>query len=262
MPVSTTRTQVPGVGDASEVLIEGEGQGGEQRLELEVAPQSAALAVSLTDGGPDGHLRAPRDVAIRVTSPDGKEVPMDASVTPVPTALLLPDPQPGRWIITVSYGPHSFAQVNLGALLRGWKERLLRGGRWFSCKTCKLFLRSFIAAILVKLAPIVAGASATVQGVLTVLGQVPETMLAAIKDVFTLRDAGLPDFIALLSEYVGDPIDRALQAVCAWLGLCPPNQPRVGRRRPVGTSRVPASVETRVIPYILPDPVVTVLPPA
>jgi len=130
----------------------------------------------------------------------------------------------------MTYGSSGAAQVNASAVSKGWKDRLLRGGRWLSCKTCKALLRAFIAVLLVHLHALVTSGIT----IAAMLGQLPQVLLEGLRQTFALRDPGLSDMIVFLLEYVDNPIERALHAICSWLGLCAPE----GHRRP--TTKVPA----------------------
>ena|SRR2546426_5757187 len=113
MPVLHTRTQLPGLGDSSEVLIEAEGDAGSVQLELEAPENAAALAITVTDSGADGHTRAPRDVSVSVYRPDGNTIPASRIRTEGgQLVLVIPEPLPGTWRIDMKYGPFGAAQVN------------------------------------------------------------------------------------------------------------------------------------------------------
>ena len=94
-----------------------------------------------------------------------------------------------------------------------------------------MFLRAFIAALLVHLYSLVTSGVA----IAAMLHQLPQVFLDSLKQTLTLRETGLSDLIAFLLGYVADPIERALHAICSWLGLCPPE---VGHRMP--RAKVPA----------------------
>jgi hypothetical protein len=225
MPVLAVRSEIPGVGAATEAVIDASGLEGRTTLQVEALEGTASLVIVVTDTGSDGHLRGPRDVRVDIIAPDDDAdfAPESLRSNEGQVVLLIPDPHPGTWTIELAYGPDGAAQVNTASLRKGWQERLLRGGRWLACRTCTVFLRALLAAVLVHLYGLVASGATLA----TILQQMPTVLLESLKSTLSLEDPGISDLITFLLEYVVEPIDRALHAMCSWLGLCPPE---VGRR--------------------------------
>jgi len=104
LPSSIVRTSVPDVVEALELSI-GSGDAGFTRTELVVPQDSLALAITVTDAGPDGHTRGPRDVNVVVRNPARETVSNDASHFPDGQFCILIDtPMEGTWEIDVEYG--------------------------------------------------------------------------------------------------------------------------------------------------------------
>ena len=184
---------------------------------VRVPDDASVLALTVTDAGPDGHQRGARNLFVHLTRPDGT-VERSVQAPGGQAVILINDPPAGDWRLDVEYGGESSGDIHLAVLKRGWMDKVRKWGGWFGCKTCKIMLRALVIALLVHLGPLAVGASTG--GVAAVLHALPDALLAALKQALFLGDDGLPKFVSLFLEYIGDPIDRQLTRACAWLGMC------------------------------------------
>ena len=220
MAIARSHHTVEGIGESIQTVITPDDHGGAERVSLSVPDDATMLAVTVTDSGPDGLLRAARNVFVRLTRPDGTTEPT-VQAPYGQTVIVINDPMPGVWRLEVEYGPDSSAEINVGTLRRGWLEKLRKWGNWFSCKSCKLVLRTLIIALLAHVSPVVA-AGAVAGDIAGIINALPGALLAALKQTLALDADGLPKFVSLFTEYIGDPIDRHLTRACTWLRACPP----------------------------------------
>lgn len=223
MPISTVRTSIPNIAEAVEIsisIVSNDETDRFVRTELQVPEDAQALAVTVTDGGPDGHTRGPRDVHVVIIDPVGQNVSDSATrFEKGQLCVLVENPIPGAWVIEIESGEAAEAEIHASSLIRGWKGRLLRGARWFSCKTCKAALTAFVIATLLHLGPLVMTGIAT-GGVVAVLEALPSSLLAILTETLTLETGGLPHLIEIILNYFDNPIDRLLKRICEWLGFC------------------------------------------
>lgn len=220
MSISIVRTSIPDVAETVEISIASEDSGNFVKTELQVPEDAIALAVTVTDGGPDGHTRGPRNVNVVVRDPAGQDVSdSTTSLQNGQMCVLVDHPTNGTWVIEVEYGAAAAAEINASSLKRGWKEKLRRGTRWFSCKTCKVALRAFVIATLLHLGPLVAAGIAA-KGVVAVLEAIKPSLLTILMQTLTLEGGALPHLFSIILEYIDNPVDRLLERICSWLGFC------------------------------------------
>jgi hypothetical protein len=187
---------------------------------LQVPEDAVALAITVTDAGQDGITRGPREVHVVVRDPTGRDVSDTAShFQNGQLSLLLESPAEGTWVIEVEYGAEASAEINASSLKRGWTEKLRRGARWFSCKTCKLGLRAFVITTILHLNPLVAAGMAA-HGVAEVLAAMKPAVLDILTQTLLLEGGALPHLISIILDYIEDPLDRLLERICTWLYLC------------------------------------------
>ena len=222
MAISTRRESVPDVGEMVRVTIVDDESGGQVRATIEVPPEASVLALAITDSGPDGENRAPRNANVRLRNPAGQLVTLTAQGDPVGRGgLLLANPMQGTWEIDVEYGAHASAEVSAGTLKKGWLGKLVKmGTSWFSCRTCKIILRTLVVSTLIHLGPLVA-AGVAAQGAAAVLAALKPIVLDILTQTFTLSAGGVPKFLSICLQYFGKPVDTLMDHVCRWLKLCP-----------------------------------------
>jgi hypothetical protein len=220
MPISIRRESVRDIGETVQVTIVDEHSGGEVRATLEVPDEASVLALAITDSGPDGENHAPRNVNIRLRDPAEQDVTMTAqNDSDGRRGLLLANPMKGMWEIHVEYGGGASAEVSASTLKRGWLGKLKAGSIWFSCKTCKLVLRTLVISTLIHMVPLVA-TGIVVQGLGSVLAALKPTVLDILTQTFTLSAGGVPQFLSICLQYIGKPVDGLMEEVCKWLKLC------------------------------------------
>lgn len=219
MPISIVGTSVPDAVEALELTIEAEASGF-SRTQLQVHPDSLALAITVTDAGPDGHTRGPRGVRVVVSNPTGEDVAQNASYfQDGQLCILIEKPIEGTWKIEIEYGAAASVEINASSLSRGWMDKLRRGTHWFSCKTCKFALRTFVIATLLHLNPLVA-AGVAAHGVAEVLAAIKPIVLDILTQTLMLEGGDIPHVFSIILDYIGDPVDRLLERICGWLRLC------------------------------------------
>jgi len=219
MSVAQIRTTIEDAGEAVQLEVIQDGEGGKSEFEVVASDDAAVLAISLTAAGPEGHNFGPQNVALQITDPEGRDWTQDASRTnDGRIALIVDKPMPGAWKIVAEYDADSAGEVNVGLLRKTWREKLVRMGRWLGCKSCKILLRALIIALLVHIGPLAAGGAS----VMEIVKQLPGALLAALKQTMTLSEDGLPGFLTGLLSFIDGPIDGLLHRICAWLGLCEP----------------------------------------
>lgn len=221
MPIHIRRESVQDVGEMVQVTITDEQSGGRITTILKVQPGATVLALTATASGPDGENHSPRNTNVRLRDPAGRDVAMTAQGDPAGRqALLLQNPIPGTWTIDVEYGGAASAEVSAAALKKGWLAKLRASATWFSCKTCKMALRTLVVSTLVHLGPLVAAGIAA-KGALAVLAALKPIAVQILTETFTFSAGGVPQFLSICLSYIGKPVDNLMQQICRWLGLCP-----------------------------------------
>lgn len=221
MPIHTRRESVQDVGDIVQVTIADEQSGGRITTILEVPQDATVFALTVTASGPDGENHGPGNTHVRLRDPAGKDLAMTAQGDPAGRqALLLQNPMPGNWTIDVEYGGAASAEVSAATLKKGWLAKLKASATWFSCKTCKMALRTLVVSTLVHLGPLVAAGIAA-KGALAVLAALKPIIVQILTETFTLSAGGVPQFLSICLSYIGKPVDDLMQQVCRWLGPCP-----------------------------------------
>lgn len=215
-----TRTQLLEKCDVVEIALSANETGGIVESDLHVPQGCPALAITVTAGGPEGFRRGPRGASAEVQAPSGLNVELSNGYNGQQT-YVIKNPEAGRWRIRIHYQPDCDAEINASALPRGWRERLGRGARWFTCKACKYAIKAFVIALLVQLGP-AAVAAVGAEEILELAG----TAFEALCEVLDLAEPARKELLGILG-FVGDlidnPVDRILQRICAWLRLCSPN---------------------------------------
>lgn len=209
-----TRTRLLEDGHVVEVALSENDSPGTVESRLEVPDGCPALAITLTGGGPNGLRNAPRGTSIEVRAPSG-EVAEFRSNAIGQQALVVQEPEPGPWSIIIRHEALCDAEVNASALPRGWRQKIARGARWFSCKACKYGIKAFVIALMVQLGP-VAAAAIGAEEILNLAG----TAFDALCAVLSLDDAINDKFLTFIVDLIDNPIDRILERICAWLKLC------------------------------------------
>jgi len=204
MPISLSTTIA---GDSSSARFDISSNEGSDKLTTTLTVQDGArlLIITATGGGPDGHRRGSKGVRVMLQDPAGKSYSESFTEgSKGERVLLLPSPKAGQWTITVMSEGSASGEINAGVFGRNWRENLLRGGRWFSCTTCKLLIKSLVIAIVAQISAVAASGAAITLSVTALLGSGSEAN----------------ELLKFLSEYVNDPIDQLLRRACSFLKLC------------------------------------------
>jgi hypothetical protein len=176
------------------------------------------LAVSVTAAGPDGDGVGARNAVVTLRDPDGRVIPFITDATGR-QAVLLPNPRPGQWQLRVEHDADASVDAALLAMKPSWLKKLQDGVGWFSCKTCKMMMRTLIISTMVHIGALGAAGIAAGSAAAVLAGLKP-AVIEILKQAFLFAPGGVPQFISICLEYVDKPVGRALTAVCGWLKLC------------------------------------------
>lgn len=177
------------------------------------------LVLTITRPGSYGHLEGPVGVRSYVTGPH-EDLPRDQEFVRDEQGRLIfvrEHPQPGRWHISLEQQDAEVeAEINAVSLLPDWKSRAGRFGGWLRCRGCKFSLRAVLISLLAAIAsPVAAGAS-----VAEILDSVPAEMHSLLESLVGKVDSRLLFFLSFVIDCINEPIDRLVEKVCIWLGLC------------------------------------------
>ena len=121
MTSSNQREFTPEIGETVRITRADETQGGQETTTLEVPTDAVLLAVNVTDSGPDGEKRAPKNASVCVFDPKGTRFEPTATGDPAGrSSLLHANPMPGLWRIEVEYGGGASAEVSASFYKKGW----------------------------------------------------------------------------------------------------------------------------------------------